>query len=363
MSSNIWCTPWLTDFTPLHHLRRVRRYRHRILPRLHRGHLEAADLCCLRAAWELRQRAEPWHHPAPPAGSQMKNCTLLWREAHFEVKMYKAHHSRTTFGSWDVKKKCTQLWREENIQVKMCKAQRSRTTFGSWDVKKSARRCGTKHVQGKMCKHHMLGQLWTFRCRFAGQAQGIVHLVTVSKTWGFSSISKNDGRRVTCEEDLERSIFRGRGNNTRDMLIRDVRRSGRWFPERGCVLEHQIFSFGKMILCDRCSTPYDPGLAFSRQAQYFRHMNWKKRKTHWLEAVSTALNFPFLKEVSQNCFVFDVVNFENWGSLAELLRFWRCQVRKLRKSRRTASFLTLSSSRIEEVSQNSFVMLRFQTCR
>ena len=28
-----------------------------------------------------------------------EKCTLLWREAHFEVKMYKAHHSRTTFGS------------------------------------------------------------------------------------------------------------------------------------------------------------------------------------------------------------------------------------------------------------------------
>jgi len=27
-------------------------------------------------------------------------------------------------------------------------------------------------------------------------------------------------------------------------------------------------------------------------------------------AVTSALNFPFLKEVSQNCFVFDVVNFE-----------------------------------------------------
>ena len=27
-----------------------------------------------------------------------KKCTPLWREAHFEVKMYKAHHVRTTFG-------------------------------------------------------------------------------------------------------------------------------------------------------------------------------------------------------------------------------------------------------------------------
>ena len=42
-------------------------------------------------------------------------------------------------------------------------------------------------------------------------------------------------------------------------------------------------------------------------------------------------------------------------SLADLLRFWFCQVRKLRKSRRIVSFLTLSSSKTEEVSQNSFV--------
>ena len=35
---------------------------------------------------------------------EMKNCTPLWREAHFEVKMYKTHHCRTTFGSWDVEK-------------------------------------------------------------------------------------------------------------------------------------------------------------------------------------------------------------------------------------------------------------------
>ena len=28
-----------------------------------------------------------------------KKCTPLWREAHFQVKMYKTHHVRTTFGS------------------------------------------------------------------------------------------------------------------------------------------------------------------------------------------------------------------------------------------------------------------------
>ena len=35
---------------------------------------------------------------------EMKNCTRLWREAHFQVKMYKAHHARSTFGSCDVEK-------------------------------------------------------------------------------------------------------------------------------------------------------------------------------------------------------------------------------------------------------------------
>jgi len=59
-------------------------------------------------------------------------------------------------------------------------------------------------------------------------------------------------------------------------------------------------------------------------------MGWKNRKTRWYEAVSSALNFPFLKEVSQNCFVFDVVNFENSGRL--------------------------SKTKIEEVSQNSLFL-------
>jgi len=33
-----------------------------------------------------------------------KKRTPLWREAHFEVKMYKTHQARTTFGSCDVEK-------------------------------------------------------------------------------------------------------------------------------------------------------------------------------------------------------------------------------------------------------------------
>ena len=33
-------------------------------------------------------------------------CTPLWLEARFQVKMYKTHQVRTTFGSWDIEKVC-----------------------------------------------------------------------------------------------------------------------------------------------------------------------------------------------------------------------------------------------------------------
>ena len=66
-----------------------------------------------------------------------KKCTPLWREAHFQVKMYKTHHSRTTFWRCDVEKmskKCTPLWREAHFEVKSVK------NWGFWaffDVKMS----------------------------------------------------------------------------------------------------------------------------------------------------------------------------------------------------------------------------------
>ena len=36
------------------------------------------------------------------AVEMLKKCTPLWRKPHFQVKMYKAHHGRTTFGRSDV---------------------------------------------------------------------------------------------------------------------------------------------------------------------------------------------------------------------------------------------------------------------
>ena len=61
-----------------------------------------------------------------------KKCTPLWREAHFQVKMYKTHQVREVAMS----KKCTPLWREAHFQVKMYKTHQVPTTFGSCDVEK-----------------------------------------------------------------------------------------------------------------------------------------------------------------------------------------------------------------------------------
>ena len=224
-------------------------------------------------------------------------------------------------------KKCTQLWRKARFQVKMLKAPHARTTFEGSDV------------------------------ALRGRRKGFCTLPKVSKTWWFCGISKNDGRRGIFEEDLLRCISPGR-RGTRDMFIRDVRRSGRRFPERGCILEHQIFRFSKVILPNRCSTSYDLASLFCGRPSTLDRWNGKIAERVGTRPSALHLTFHFwrksrgiasflmlstkkIEEVSQNCFVFDVVKFKHWGSLTELLRFWCCQVQRLRKPRRISSFSSL----------------------
>ena len=77
---------------------------------------------------------------------EMKSCTALWREAHFQVKMYRAHHVRTTFGSCDVEK---------------VHAVVARSTFRSHNAKSAT----------------FSRRFWKLKRRVAWQAQGILHLV------------------------------------------------------------------------------------------------------------------------------------------------------------------------------------------
>ena len=66
----------------------------------------------------------------------LKKCTPLWREAHFQVKMYKTPGVRTTFGGCDAEK---------------VHAVVARSTFWS------------RNVQSTTCSRHF----WRFGCRFA----------------------------------------------------------------------------------------------------------------------------------------------------------------------------------------------------
>ena len=128
------------------------------------------------------------------ARGEMKNCTPLWREAHFEVKMYKTHQVRTTFGSWDVEKVHAVVARStcpsQNVQNtplsdhfwklrcrkvhavvarSIFRSQNVQNTRGSdrfWKLRcrKSARRCGAKHISKSKCtKHHMFAPLLEVR--------------------------------------------------------------------------------------------------------------------------------------------------------------------------------------------------------
>ena len=179
------------------------------------------------------------------ARGEMKSCTPLWREAHLEVKMYKTHHCRTTFGSWDVEKmhavvarstfpsqnaqntpcsdhfwklrcrksarrcgakhiskskctkhtmlgpllevqmskKCTPLWREAHFQVKMYKTPHVRATFGGSDVEKvhavvARSTFRSQNVQNTTCSRHF----WRFRCRFASLHYTTLHYTTLHYT-------------------------------------------------------------------------------------------------------------------------------------------------------------------------------------
>ena len=114
----------------------------------------------------------------------LKKCTPLWREAHFQVKMYKTPHVRATFGGSDVEKVHAAVARStfpsQNVQNTPAPDH-----FWHLRCRKSARRCGAKHIsKSKFTKHHMFAPLWRFRCRFAAS----LHYTTLRYITPYSTI-------------------------------------------------------------------------------------------------------------------------------------------------------------------------------
>ena len=84
----------------------------------------------------------------------LKNCTPLWREAHFQVKMYKTLHVRSTVWSWDVEKLHAALARSTFVS-------QWGSQLASQLARKIVHRCGEKHIfKWKCTKHCMFGPLF-----------------------------------------------------------------------------------------------------------------------------------------------------------------------------------------------------------
>ena len=144
----------------------------------------------------------------------LKKCTPLWREARFEVQMYntplldhfwklrcrksacrcgakhaskskctKKHQMFAPLLEVQISKKCTPSWREAHFEVKMYKTPHVRATFGGSDLEKAhavvARSTfPSQNVQNTRGSDHF----WRFRCRFASLRDTPLHYSTLHYT-------------------------------------------------------------------------------------------------------------------------------------------------------------------------------------
>ena len=98
----------------------------------------------------------------------MKKCAQLWREERFQVKMYKADHSWTTSGSWDVQKVRAAVARSTFLSQSV-KNWRSWVLEHFWKLRcsESARRCGAKHIsKSKMSNTDRFGPFFDVQTLF-----------------------------------------------------------------------------------------------------------------------------------------------------------------------------------------------------
>ena len=168
---------------------------------------------------------------------------------------------------------------------------------------------------------------------------GVGHLKRICK----DSFCVAGAVQETCSSEL----LGGQGADfLRGVAFRSIRSVGllRWFCVTGAALRmtwRQFFR-GKRSTWDRWSGKIAKRTGTRPSALHSTFHFWKKSRRI---ALFLMLSSSKIEEVSQNCFVFDVVKFKNWRSLAELLRFWCCQLGKMRKSCRRASFPSMQIDR------------------
>ena len=236
----------------------------------------------------------------------------------------------------------------------MHKTHQLRTTFGSCDVEKVHAVVARSTFRSQ--KHHMLGPLFDVQMSFrVAGARDCAPYQKWAKREGFVAFPKTMGgvghlKRICKEafsvegaiqETCSPELLGGPGADfLRGVAFWSIRSSvlGRWFCVTGAALRMASLFRGRRSTLDR----------------------WSGKIAKRIGTRLSALHSTF--------------HFE--GGLAELFRFLCCQLRKLRESRRIASFLMWSTWKIKEVSQNCFAfdvvkfscwglaeLLRFQACR
>ena len=219
----------------------------------------------------------------------MKNCTQLWYEAHFEVKMPKTPHVRRSFGSGNVGKKRTPLWREAHFEVKSVKTcgfgallevQTSKKCAGLWgEARFEAKivqmhpnaqntsapehfwmlRCG-KSAAALWCEAHFqvkMGKAFQVRSTFGSSDVEKAHAVVAQRTFR-SENAKTP--HVSATFRCSSVVFAGRPKGF--CTLQKVSKTwgfcgGGTFEEdlHRCISrrsEHQIVILASMILRDRC---------------------------------------------------------------------------------------------------------------
>ena len=282
---------------------------------------------------------------------EMNNCTPFWHEAYLEIKMHKTHNFRTTFGSWNVEQVHAVVARSTSPRQNVQNTPGSELFF-KLRCRKSAFCCCATHIsKSKVQKIDGYGAFLdvqvSFRvagardcalCQKWAKHEGFWHFQKRWQAWG---MWRGSGKMHFAWQAQLKGQLGGQGADfLRGVAVWSIRPSvlGKWFCVTSavlCMTWHHFF-VASIVLQRHIAKCI--GMRPSALHSTFHY--WRKSRriaSFWM--LSSSNN----EEVSQNCSVFGVANFKNWGSLADLLRFC-CRAQKLRKSRRIAS---LSSSQID----------------
>ena len=254
-----------------------------------------------------------------------KKCRPLWREAHFEVKMYKPHQGFGPLLEFEMSKKCTPLWREAHFQIKQFKKNWGvRSTIGCSDVVSRGSRKG-------------LGTL----SKVSRNVRALSHFQKRWQAWGIwrGSAKMHFPWQAQYKRHVHQSCLEVRALIYWEGLHFGASDLQVCWDDFAWQVQHFVW----------------PDITFSWQAQYFRTGGVEKSQNALVRGpLALHSTFHFSRK-SRRIASFLMLSTSKNEEVSQNLRFRRCQVQKLRKPRRIAAFLMLSNSKTEEVSQNSFV--------